>query len=143
MECILYSNQRQDTKMYVTVIWVCIYISILICTYIQYTYMQTNTESFSSATGVSFRVKIFKDKLSTEDCKFKSICLTKLFWCDRLAYLERCLVHHLVCRLLVQINVFLPGIDGKNTRTSLQRNLSQPRLPGKKILNVCNQYRII
>ena len=60
---------------------------------------------------------IFRDKFSIEDCKFESVCLTKLVWCDHLAYLERCLVHHLVCRLCLQPNVFLPGIDGKNTRT--------------------------
>ena len=40
--------------------------------------MHTNTETFSSATGVSFRVKIFRDKFSIEDCKFESVCLTKL-----------------------------------------------------------------
>ena len=43
-----------------------------------YTYMHQNTEKFSSATGVSFRVKIFRDKFSIEDCKFESVCLTKL-----------------------------------------------------------------
>ena len=40
--------------------------------------MHTNTETFSSATGVSFRVKIFRDKFSIKDCKFESVCLTKL-----------------------------------------------------------------